>query len=203
MVTPQEIRKVFTTRQLSYYKVLRNVMAGDLAVIRLKDEPNFYNNYSTAIHTELVWINNIVVNKKYDHLTKYIMTVFKEPYPEVVVRFDWRNPFWEPDTHKMLADEILPDQLADLFIDVKEARKTAARTFSLLSDFLAEKDIVIYDLCLFISEDGKTVYGEISPDCGRYRHFDLGSLDKDVWRAGGSSEQVIEKWNLLYKMIMD
>ena len=106
-------------------------------------------------------------------------------------------------THKMLADEILPDQLADLFIDVKEARKTAARTFSLLSDFLAEKDIVIYDLCLFISEDGKTVYGEISPDCGRYRHFDLGSLDKDVWRAGGSSEQVIEKWNLLYKMIMD
>ena len=126
-----------------------------------------------------------------------------EPYPEVVVRFDWRNPFWEPETHKMLADEILPDQLADLFIDVKEARKTAARTFSLLSDFLAEKDIVIYDLCLFISEDGKTVYGEISPDCGRYRHFDLGSLDKDVWRAGGSSEQVIEKWNLLYKMIMD
>ena len=126
-----------------------------------------------------------------------------EPYPEVVVRFDWRNPFWEPETHKMLADEILPDQLADLFIDVKEARKTAARTFSLLSDFLAEKDIVIYDLCLFISEDGKTVYGEISPDCGRYRHFDLGSLDKDVWRAGGSSEQVIEKWNLLYKMIMN
>lgn len=54
MVTPQEIRKVFTTRQLSYYKVLRNVMAGDLAVIRLKDEPNSYNNYSTAIHTELV-----------------------------------------------------------------------------------------------------------------------------------------------------
>lgn len=78
MVTPQEIRKVFTTRQLSYYKVSRNVMAGDLAVIRLKDEPNSYNNYSTAIHTELVWINNIVVNKKYDHLTKYTMTVFKD-----------------------------------------------------------------------------------------------------------------------------
>lgn len=30
---------------------------------------------------------------------------------------------------------------------------------------------------------------------------DLGSLDKDVWRAGGSSDQVLEKWNLLYKMI--
>lgn len=124
-----------------------------------------------------------------------------EPYPEPIVRFDWRNPFWEPDTHKMLADEVMCDAQADYYIDVKEARKTAAITFSVLSDFLAEKDIVIYDLCLFISEDGKTVYGEISPDCGRYRHYDLGSLDKDVWRAGGSSEQVLEKWNLLYKMI--
>lgn len=126
-----------------------------------------------------------------------------EPYPEAIVRFDWRNPFWEPSTKKMLADEVLGDQQADFFIDVKEARKTAAKTFSILSDFLSEHDIVCYDLCLFISEDGKTVYGELSPDCGRFRHYDLGSLDKDVWRAGGSSEQVIEKWNLLHKMICE
>lgn len=124
-----------------------------------------------------------------------------EPYPAPIVRFDWRNPFWEPDTHKMLADEVMCDDQSDYYIDVKKAKKTAALTFSVLSDFLASKDIVIYDLCLFISEDGETVYGEISPDCGRYRHYDLGSLDKDVWRAGGSSDQVLEKWNLLYKMI--
>ena len=124
-----------------------------------------------------------------------------EPYPAPIVRFDWRNPFWEPETHKMLADEVMCDDQADYYIDVKKAKKTAALTFSILSDFLATKDIVIYDLCLFISEDGETVYGEISPDCGRYRHYDLGSLDKDVWRAGGSSDQVLEKWNLLYKMI--
>lgn len=89
-----------------------------------------------------------------------------------------------------------------IIFDIKETRKTAAMTFSVLSDFLAEKDIVIYDLCLFILEDGKTVYGEISPDCGRYRHYDLGSFDKDVWCAGGSSDQILEKWNLLYEMIM-
>jgi len=124
-----------------------------------------------------------------------------EPYPAPIVRFDWRNPFWEPNTHKMLADEVMCDDQADYYIDVKKAKKTAALTFSVLSDFLASKDIVIYDLCLFISEDGETVYGEISPDCGRYRHYDLGSLDKDVWRAGGSSDQVLKKWNLLYKMI--
>ena len=124
-----------------------------------------------------------------------------QPYPTPIVRFDWRNPFQHPTTKVQLADEVMCDEQADLFIDVKEAKKTAIRTFQVLQNFLNEKDIIVYDLCLFISEDGKTVYGEISPDCGRYRHFDLGSLDKDVWRAGGSSKEVLEKWNLLHKMI--
>lgn len=126
-----------------------------------------------------------------------------QPYPEPIVRFDWRNPFQHPETKQPLADEPMCDSQADLYIDVKEAKKTAIRTFQILSDFLGEKNIVIYDLCLFISEDGKTVFGEISPDCGRYRHYDLGSLDKDVWRSGGSSKDVIDKWNLLYEMICE
>lgn len=124
-----------------------------------------------------------------------------QPYPTPIVRFDWRNPFQHPTTKEQLADEVLCDEQADLFIDVAEAKKTARRTFSILSDFLNEKNILIYDLCLFISEDGKTVFGEISPDCGRYRHYDLGSLDKDVWRAGGSSKDVLDKWNLLHELI--
>lgn len=54
---------------------------------------------------------------------------------------------------------VMYDAQADYYINVKESRKIATMTFSVLSDFLAEKNIVIYDLCLFISEDGKTVYG--------------------------------------------
>lgn len=125
-----------------------------------------------------------------------------ESYPHPIVRFDWRNPFQHPDTGVQLADEVLCDEQADWFIDTQKAKDTARRTFAVLQDFLNTKDIMIYDLCLFISEDGKTVFGEISPDCGRYRHYNLGSLDKDVWRAGGSSTQVLEKWELLHKMIM-
>lgn len=124
-----------------------------------------------------------------------------QPYPEPIVRFDWRNPFKHPQTNEPLADEPMCDSQADLFIDVKEAKKTAIKTFQILQDFLSTKNIVIYDLCLFISEDGKTVFGEISPDCGRYRHFDLGSLDKDVWRSGGSSQDVLKKWNLMHELI--
>lgn len=123
-----------------------------------------------------------------------------DSYPEVIVRFDWRNPLYD-DKGNRLADEILPEPVADWFIDVQKATQTALNVHDALSDFLAEHDIVCYDLCLFISEDGGTVFGEISQDCGRYRHFDLGSLDKDVWRTGGSSKQVLDKWRLLLKLL--
>ena len=100
-----------------------------------------------------------------------------------------------------VADAALPPQIADLFIDVRRAQRTAFLTSKVVEEFLASKDIVFYDLCLFIAEDGELVYGELSPDCGRYRHLDLGSLDKDVWRTGGSSQDVIRKWELLCELL--
>ena len=123
------------------------------------------------------------------------------PYPRPRVRFDWRNPFVHPTTGAALADEVLGEETADLFIDVKQARLTALQTFRSVSNFLQSHNIICYDLCLFISEDGRTVFGEISQDCGRFRHLDLGSLDKDVWRAGGSSDQVLSKWQLLLDLL--
>jgi len=125
----------------------------------------------------------------------------EDAYPHMVVRFDWRNPFQHPETNVKLADEILPEPVADWFISVEQARLTALRSFSVLSNFLSKRDIIINDLCLFITEDGEQVFGEISQDCGRFRHFDLGSLDKDVWRAGGSSQQVLEKWKIFADLV--
>lgn len=123
-----------------------------------------------------------------------------EPYPQPIIRFDWRNPLLDSNGNR-LADEILPESIAEWFIDVKEATNTALRVGDVIGDFLALHDIVFYDLCLFITHDGKTVFGEISQDCGRFRHFDLGSLDKDVWRAGGSSQQVVDKWAKFVEII--
>jgi phosphoribosylaminoimidazole-succinocarboxamide synthase len=124
----------------------------------------------------------------------------EDAYPQTIVRFDWRNPFTD-GKGKQLADEVLGDMQADWFIDTEKARLTALKVYDALSDFLNERDIVCYDLCLFIAEDGEAVFGEISQDCGRYRHFDLGSLDKDVWRSGGSHGDVLAKWTLLLDMI--
>jgi hypothetical protein len=122
-------------------------------------------------------------------------------YPHAIVRFDWRNPFKHPVTGVRLADEVMPEDIADWWIDTKSAGLTALAAFDALSEFLGARDVLLYDLCLFISTDGRTIFGEISQDCGRFRHFDYGELDKDVWRAGGSHEEVLEKWKLLCEAI--
>ena len=146
--------------------------------------------------------------------------------PEMLIRFDWRNPLNQIGRGERLirqilgnikcpkvlrnllvryldrtADMALPPQLADLYIDRAKAQRTAFLTAMALEEFLASKQIVFYDLCMFIDESGTLVYGEISPDCGRFRHLDLGSLDKDVWRTGGSSQDVINKWMLLVQLL--
>merc|ERR1712139_623390 len=100
-----------------------------------------------------------------------------------------------------MPDEILPEPLANYFINVDKARQTALNLYHVMSTFLEKCDVVCNDVCLFITEDGTTAYGEISQDCGRFRHFDLGSLDKDVWRAGGSSDAVLEKWLELSRLL--
>ena len=71
-------------------------------------------------------------------------------YPCPIVRFDWRNPL-QDNAGKNLADEILPDAVADWFIDTNKARITALRVYDALADFLASRDIVNYDLCSIIS----------------------------------------------------
>jgi hypothetical protein len=148
-----------------------------------------------------------------------------QAYPAPKVRFDWRNPFFNPDkvaslqkldpllplepykwsadlrAKVMMQDEVLGEDFAEDLLDVKAARRTALWTYAVLQRYLARCDIVIYDMCLFITADGKTVYGEVNQDCGRFRHLDLGHLDKDVWRSGGSSQDVLDKWQLLVNMI--
>lgn len=148
-----------------------------------------------------------------------------DPFGAPKVRFDWRNPFFDPDKvaalrgenpdllpepfrwppelreRIMMRDEVMGEDFADEVIDTHQARLTALWTYTVLQRFLAEHDIVVYDLCLFITADGKTVYGEINQDCGRFRHLDLGMLDKDVWRGGGSASDVLAKWTILAEMI--
>ena len=90
MATPQEISKVFNIRQLNRYKILRAVEAGDFALIRVKDEPSVYNNYSRAIHTYLIELKDIVV-KEQEHNDVYKFGV----YDDGCVRSNWALEKWQ------------------------------------------------------------------------------------------------------------
>ncbi len=122
-------------------------------------------------------------------------------YPELVVRFDWRNPIVDDEGNR-LADEVLPDQMADWFIDTNKAKFTARLAFSALERHLSKVGLELWDICFFITEDGKMIFSEISPDCMRVKLNDK-SLDKDLWRSGNSSNKVLEKWTQFVEMIED
>ena len=128
--------------------------------------------------------------------------VVDKPYPETFVRFDWRNPLTDGEGRR-LADEVLPEPMADWFIDSLEARKTALRAFTALDKYLRRRGMELWDICFFISEDGKVMFGEVSPDCLRVRAQGGTALDKDVWRAGGSSGRVLEKWRKFTEIIRE
>ncbi|MBI1902441.1 MAG: hypothetical protein HYS13_15170 [Planctomycetia bacterium] len=121
-------------------------------------------------------------------------------YPELQVRFDWRNPVRDSSGQR-LADEIMSEQFADLYIDVPKARSLAIAAFEALATFLSGRGLVLDDICFFIDRDGRCIFSEISPDCLRARAVGEGSLDKDVWRAGGGSELLTEKWTKFLERI--
>lgn len=122
-------------------------------------------------------------------------------YSETVIRFDWRNPMRHPTTNERLADEVLCDQMADWFIDVSAARQTANRAFEVLQRYFAACALDLWDICFFIDESGTKLFGEVSPDCMRIRAKNRGAMDKDIWRAGGSSKEVLKKWQQVQEML--
>jgi phosphoribosylaminoimidazole-succinocarboxamide synthase len=109
------------------------------------------------------------------------------------VRFDWRNPL----PHK---DECMPIWLADQFIDTHAAEKTALAAFAVLQSFLIAHGIELLDICFFITRDGKTIYGEVSPDCMRAK-YRTDDLDKDLWRRGKDAATIIAQWSTFLKLI--
>lgn len=124
-----------------------------------------------------------------------------EKYPELVVRFDWRNPLQDARGNR-LADEVLPDQMANWYIDVERTRFNAHLAFTKLERHLKDAGLELWDMCFFFTEDGEMIFSEISPDCMRVKALDgSGSVDKDLWRSGNSSATVAERWKLFADIV--
>ena len=125
-------------------------------------------------------------------------------YNKYIVRFDYRNPNFNPITKKPLGDILLCDDLADEFINVEVAKKTALKIFKILDENFKKLNLYFEDVCFMLDVNGDTMYGEVSQDCGRYKYLNNGEvvdLDKDVWRNWESFENVREKYKRIREMI--
>lgn len=127
-------------------------------------------------------------------------TRFSEP----VVCFDWRHPL-KDENDQRLADEPLPDDYAALWLDdIAAAKKLARNAFLWIEQRFAKAGLQLVDICFFIDRTGTVLYGEISPDCMRVRDGDSAdaqSFDKDLWRSGGSPEDVLERYQRLHELV--
>jgi phosphoribosylaminoimidazole-succinocarboxamide synthase len=129
-------------------------------------------------------------------------------FPETVVCFDWRNPL--ADEHgTRLADEPLPDDYARLWMaDVDRAKAVARQTFLWLERLFADRGVILIDICLLLDRTGTTLYGEISPDCMRVslqaaNPAAAARAAKDIWRAGGSSDELRHSYLEIYERIFE
>jgi phosphoribosylaminoimidazole-succinocarboxamide synthase len=125
-------------------------------------------------------------------------------YQKLLVRFDYRNPNFHPETGLPLGDILLCDDLADEFINTNVAKQSALNVFRCLDFHFSKMNIYFEDVCLMFTTSGDKLYGEVSQDCGRYKYVfenQLSDLDKDVWRAGGSSELVLQKYQMISSLV--
>ncbi len=76
-----------------------------------------------------------------------------EPY----VRFDWR-------LESANDDAVLPEGLAEHYINVSAAKQTVLKAYRLVKKRLNKCDLDIQDICFFLNTDGNTIVCEITPD---------------------------------------
>ena len=102
------------------------------------------------------------------------------------------------DMNHFLHDEVLPDDLANCFIDVVEAKKLAQRSVYHVKSLLLQSGYELWDGCINITDDGKSLYGELSFDCLRIRklnaHGSQECYDKDLWRQGVDEDIILERY---------
>lgn len=134
---------------------------------------------------------------KSTHKSRYVVDPNTNKYPQSYVRFDWRNP-----NEFVEGDVAMSESLADNIINTGNARGLALQVYQSLNKHFHKFGVNIVDMCLFITTEGDCVFGEISQDNARYRRLENNeSLCKDVFRMGGSHEDVMQKWCLMTQLV--
>ncbi|KAA5604836.1 SAICAR synthetase [Roseospira marina] len=136
----------------------------------------------------------IVKNVATGSTTRKYPDLFREGhrFAHPVVKFDYRvDPEDQP---------IAEDYVREAGCDAAAMKALALETNRVLRAWLAPRDL--HDFCLIFGTDrhGRLgVVSEISPDAMRLKGPDGGSLDKDLFRRGGSREDILTVWTRLVR----
>lgn len=136
-------------------------------------------------------------------LTRYRTPVCNSnnEYNKLIVRFDYRNPEYNPKINQVLGDMCLCDDLADQLINVEKTKELVKKIFIILRRHLNKMGLEFYDMCAFVTVNGEMIYGEISQDCTKIRPLtedNLSEEEKMIWKSGGSTEKyVLPKYKFL------
>jgi phosphoribosylaminoimidazole-succinocarboxamide synthase len=123
-----------------------------------------------------------------------------------LVCFDWRLPLTDEDGNR-LADEPISDDYAGIWMnDIVEAKNLAREAFSWMERVFRDSGLLLVDICFFIDKTGRTLYGEISPDCMRVRDGlgepgESSSFDKDLWRQGEKEQLLAKRYHKLFHIL--
>lgn len=111
-----------------------------------------------------------------------------------VVKYDFRvDPEDQP---------IAEDYLRAMNVPVERFHETALRCNAVLTDWLSPLDLWDFCLVLGTGSDGvPVIISEVSPDCMRLRDEHGGALDKDLFRAGASEEDIVARWEVLLRHV--
>ncbi len=168
-----------------------------IVVEKLKEEPPPIEVVIKSRYEGTDKYRYVGLDKYRSRLTGMPIVLEQNLYDKLYVRFDWRNSNQHPE-----GDVCMSESLADHLINVTDARYLASETFQIIQKFYKKLNIELWDMCLFITRDGKRIFSEISQDNARYKYIPTSeSLDKDSWRSGNSSDDVKEKWTKLSNMV--
>ena len=156
---------------------------------------NFINNtiqYKSSHYIRFDWRNP-------NHL--FLGTNVVDCYYYIIEKFYGKEIFMKKFLTKEnnvipLGDKTISEDIIEDYTNVLKTRELAYKMFCTIKYYMKQVGLDVLDGCFMINKSGTFIYSEINQDCMRIQQNNV-SLDKDLWRSGGSSncEIIIDKWN--------
>ena len=98
---------------------------------------------------------------------------------------------------KPFGDKMVSTDIIGSVINIEKSRETIIKLYCTIQSYLNEVGLEVKDGCFMLDNNGNICWSEINQDCMRIiNHNNSESLDKDIWRIGGSAskELIKNKW---------